>query len=62
MDKVPIITKTPLTERWTCITKWRKLKNGNVKALKRFDIQQQMESIIAEEVAKVVVKIHSKKK
>ncbi len=44
--KTPLIRKTPLTNRWTCITRYKVLPNGIIEAKERYDIHDQIEEII----------------
>ncbi len=50
--QTPLIRKTPLTNRWVCITKYKPLKGskvpGAIEATEKFDIHDQIEQIIAD--------------
>lgn len=50
--QTPLIRKTPLTNRWVCITKYKPLKGstlpGAIEATEKFDVHDQIEQIIKE--------------
>ena len=50
MDQVPIIAKTPLTEQWMCITKWKPLVGGGVEAKQKFNVDNQIKAIIEQAI------------
>lgn len=47
MDKQqPLIRKTPLTERWVVITRYRQLPGGQIEAIEKADVHDQIEAVI----------------